>query len=186
MKIFFTQNLDCFQIVYIFVLSIRRYDVSDIWGQPAYEIAAQAISVIKSKIKKTTVMAKQILLPTEIRTQMATTFKVTRAVLDRALGYRGNSSRDRMLRAAALERGGVIYLGERVANGFMPAVDTVGGGRVLVQRLTDRVVLRINRDSDSVSLLVDGQEVMARDGVTLRQWGDILYSLRHLYDRLNA
>ncbi len=117
---------------------------------------------------------------------MATTFKVTRTALDRALKYQGNSSRDRMLRAAALERGGVTYLGERVYNGFMPAVDTSCSDRVLVQRLTDRVSLRINMDGDSVRLFVDGQEVMAQEGVTLRQWGDILYSLRHLYDKLNA
>ncbi|MDE6482565.1 MAG: hypothetical protein K2L01_02220 [Rikenellaceae bacterium] len=131
-------------------------------------------------------MAKQILLPSEVRAQMATTFKVTRTALDRALKYQGNSSRDRMLRAAALERGGVTYLGERVYNGFMPAVDTSCSDRVLVQRLTDRVSLRINMDGDSVRLFVDGQEVMAQEGVTLRQWGDILYSLRHLYDKLNA
>lgn len=131
-------------------------------------------------------MAKQILLPAEVRTQMAATFKVTRAVLDRALRYQGGGPRDRMLRAAALERGGVIYLGERASNGFMPKADTVGNDRVLIQRLTERVLLHIDRDTDSVRLFVDGQEVMTQEEVTLRQWGDILYSLRHLYDKLNA
>lgn len=60
-------------------------------------------------------MAKQILLPTEVRTQIATTFKISRTALERALKYQGNSSRDRMLRAATLERGGVTYLGESVS-----------------------------------------------------------------------
>ena len=118
--------------------------------------------------------------------KMAATFKTTRAVVDRALKYQGNSSRDRMLRAAALERGGVIYLGERSSNGFMPKIDTDGNDRVLIQRLTDKIVLRIDRDTDGVRLMIDGDEVMAQEGVTLKQWGDILYSLRHLYDRLNA
>ena len=131
-------------------------------------------------------MAKQILLPTEVRTQIATTFKISRTALERALKYQGNSSRDRMLRAAALERGGVAYLGESVSNGFMPKVETVGNYRVLTQRLTDRVALRINRETDTVSLLIDGQEAMTQKEVTLKQWGDILYSLRHLYDKLNS
>ena len=136
--------------------------------------------------KKTTIMAKQILLPTEVRTQIATTFKISRTALERALKYQGNSSRDRMLRAAALERGGVTYLGESASNGFMPKVETVGNYRVLTQRLTDRVALRINRETDTVSLLIDGQEAMTQKEVTLKQWGDILYSLRHLYDKLNS
>ncbi|MCX4358880.1 MAG: hypothetical protein OSJ22_04520 [Rikenellaceae bacterium] len=131
-------------------------------------------------------MAKQILLPTEVRTQIATTFKISRTALERALKYQGNSSRDRMLRAAALERDGVTYLGESVSNGFMPKVETVGNYRVLTQRLTDRVALRINRETDTVSLLIDGQEAMTQKEVTLKQWGDILYSLRHLYDKLNS
>lgn len=131
-------------------------------------------------------MAKQILLPTEVRTQIATTFKISRTALERALKYQGNSSRDRMLRAAALERDGVTYLGESVSNGFMPKVETVGNYRVLTQRLTDRVALRINRETDTVSLLIDGQEAMTQKDVTLKQWGDILYSLRHLYDKLNS
>ena len=88
--------------------------------------------------------------------------------------------------AAALERDGVTYLGESVSNGFMPKVETVGNYRVLTQRLTDRVALRINRETDTVSLLIDGQEAMTQKEVTLKQWGDILYSLRHLYDKLNS
>lgn len=131
-------------------------------------------------------MAKQILLPTEVRTQIATTFKISRTALERALKYQGNSSRDRMLRAATLERGGVTYLGESVSNGFMPKAETVGNYRVLTQRLTDRVALRINRETDTVILLIDGQEAMTQKEVTLKQWGDILYSLRHLYDKLNS
>ena len=42
---------------------------------------------------------------------MVKTFKITRSTLDRALKYKGNSARDNMLRKAAFQRGGVIYLG---------------------------------------------------------------------------
>lgn len=54
---------------------------------------------------------KQILLPTTVRMEMVKTFKITRSTLDRALKYKGNSARDNMLRKAAFQRGGVIYLG---------------------------------------------------------------------------
>ena len=61
---------------------------------------------------------KQILLPTTVRMEMVKTFKITRSTLDRALKYKGNSARDNMLRKAAFQRGGVIYLGITAPNHF--------------------------------------------------------------------
>ena len=59
-------------------------------------------------------MRKQILLPPSVFRELYQTFKVHRVILSRALKYERNSKRDQMLRAAALERGGLIYTGERV------------------------------------------------------------------------
>ena len=58
-------------------------------------------------------MRKQILLPPSVFRELYQTFKVHRVILSRALKYERNSKRDQMLRAAALERGGLIYTGER-------------------------------------------------------------------------
>ena len=55
---------------------------------------------------------------------MVKTFKITRSTLDRALKYKGNSARDNMLRKAAFQRGGVIYLGITAPKGYLPDVDT--------------------------------------------------------------
>ena len=56
-------------------------------------------------------MRKQILLPPSVFRELYQTFKVHRVILSRALKYERNSKRDQMLRAAALERGGLIYTG---------------------------------------------------------------------------
>ena len=68
-------------------------------------------------------MTRQILLPTSVRMEMVKTFKITRSTLDRALKYKGNSARDNMLRKAAFQRGGVIYLGITAPKGYLPDVD---------------------------------------------------------------
>ncbi len=57
-------------------------------------------------------MTRQILLPASVLREMRETFKVGRNVLRRALNYERNSDRAKALRAAALERGGLIYTGE--------------------------------------------------------------------------
>lgn len=56
-------------------------------------------------------MTRQILLPASVLREMRETFKVGRNVLRRALNYERNSDRAKALRAAALERGGLIYTG---------------------------------------------------------------------------
>ena len=69
-------------------------------------------------------MRKQILLPPSVFRELYQTFKVHRVILSRALKYERNSKRDQMLRAAALERGGLIYTGERAPQGYCPNVET--------------------------------------------------------------
>lgn len=56
-------------------------------------------------------MKNQILLPTSIKRELRQTFKATRNELDRALKYKLNSDRAKTLRAAAIERGAVLYNG---------------------------------------------------------------------------
>lgn len=54
-------------------------------------------------------MAKQILLPREKKAEIIKMYKTTRVTLWSALRFDTNSELAKKLRAAALERGGVIY-----------------------------------------------------------------------------
>lgn len=57
-------------------------------------------------------MAKQILLPTAVKTELANAFKIDRMTLDRALKYTINSPRSIMIREAAIQRGGRVFTGQ--------------------------------------------------------------------------
>lgn len=54
-------------------------------------------------------MAKQILLPPAKKAEIIKAFKTTRVTLRSALRFETNSNFANVLRAAAIERGGVIY-----------------------------------------------------------------------------
>ena len=133
-------------------------------------------------------MTKQILLPTSVFRELYQTFKVHRGVLGRALKYERNSKRDQMLRAAALERGGLIYTGEHAPADFCPAAETrfdhVRG--MLYQTLGNRVELQVNMDTKVATIVIDGEVMATFDDMTIDTWGDVLYSLQKIYNQLNA
>ena len=91
---------------------------------------------------------KQILLPTTVRMEMVKTFKITRSTLDRALKYKGNSARDNMLRKAAFQRGGVIYLGITAPKGYLPDVDTTFENGCMRQRFGRRIEVVVHLESN--------------------------------------
>lgn len=133
-------------------------------------------------------MRKQILLPPPVFRELYETFKVHRVILSRALKYERNSKRDRLLRSAALERGGLIYTGEHAPRGFCPDVETrfdhVQG--MIYQSFGDRVELQVNRETDTATIIIDNEVVATFDHMTLASWSDALYSLQKIYNRLNA
>lgn len=133
-------------------------------------------------------MAKQILLPTAVKSEMVQTFKITRMTLDRALKYTIHSARSKVLRAAALQRGGVIYTGIIAPKGYLPDVETtfdqVRG--IIHQTLGPRVELEISRETDRATLFIDGEMVTTFDNMTVAAWGNVLYSLQQIYYRLNS
>lgn len=138
---------------------------------------------VTEKINKT-MKAKQILLPTAVRMEMVRTFKITRTTLDRALKYNGNSARDNMLRAAALQRGGVIYLGVPAPNGYVPEVATTFKNGYMRQRFGERLEVVLHLESNKASLKIDGREAARFDGLTVGAWGNMLYSLQQIYNKL--
>lgn len=119
---------------------------------------------------------------------MRETFKVGRNVLRRALNYERNSDRAKALRAAALERGGLIYAGKPAPKDYRPNVETrydqVRG--VMYQNFGDRVELQVDRETNAATIIIDHEPVATFNDITLGAWGDVLYSLQNIYNQLNA
>lgn len=141
-------------------------------------------SKVKEKIKKK-MKARQILLPTSVRMEMVRTFKITRSTLDRALKYTGNSARDNMLRAAAFKRGGVIYLGLPAPTGYIPDVATSFENGYMRQKFGERLEVILHLETNKAILKIDGQEAAKFEGLTVGAWGNMLYSLQQIYNRIS-
>jgi len=133
-------------------------------------------------------MGKQILLPLSVQKELNTEHKCSENELRRALNYQRNSKRAKMLRVAALERGGLIYTSAHAPSGYCPNVDTRHdhAKRVMSQMIGERVELQVSRDRNTATIIIDGEEVATFDGMTISSWGDVLYSLQQVYNQLIA
>lgn len=133
-------------------------------------------------------MKKQILLPTAKLRELREAFNVGRNDLRRALNYDRNSDRARMLRAAALERGGLIYTGEHAPQGYCPNVETKHDQArgMMYQTFGDRVELQVSRETNVATIVIDNEPVATFNNMTLGTWGDVLFSLQKIYNQLNA
>ncbi len=132
--------------------------------------------------------SKEILLPSSVRREMNATFKCGRNELSRALTYERNSSRAKMLRAAAMERGGLIYTGVKAPNGYCPDIETkVDHVREIIhQQLGRRVELEVGIKTGVITILIDGAPVATLEDATLDTWADAVYSLQQTHNQLNA
>ncbi len=131
-------------------------------------------------------MEKQILLPPAVKREILDTFKASRSELGRALTYKRNSSRAKVLRAAALQRGGLIYTGAIAPKNYMPNVDTRHDHTqgVMHQFFGNRVELCVSRETNIAKIIIDGSTVATFDDMTLENWGSVLYSLQMIYNQL--
>lgn len=129
-------------------------------------------------------MKTQILLPASVLREMRSTFKVHQVVLNRALRYAGNSARDNMLRQAALQRGGMIYRGITAPKGYIPDVDTTFENGYMHQWFGRRIEVVVHMESNKTVINIDGRQVASFDDLTLSSWGNMLYALQMIYNRL--
>ena len=67
---------------------------------------------------------KLIYLPVEIKKEIIKSFKTTKETLWAALNYKTDSNFARMLRAAAFERGGVLYPDPKRTADYVPQCET--------------------------------------------------------------
>lgn len=113
-------------------------------------------------------MEKQIFLPSMEKKKLERDFKTSRPTVWAALNYTTNSKFAKMLRAAALQRGGVIY-GDKVAPPwYMPVCESHKiGDRIYTQTFGDKVHLTLNWVTGLVVLKANGEEINRWDNPLL-------------------
>lgn len=131
-------------------------------------------------------MKKQILLPRAVLRELRETFKVHQVVLDRALKYERNSRRDNMLRKAALQRGGVIYLGIKAPTNYLPDVETTFNTGYMRQKFGSDIEVILDLNSNKAIIEIYKQPVASFSDCTVETWGNMLYSLQQIYNKLNS
>lgn len=131
---------------------------------------------------------KQIFLPVEIKKEIIKTFKTTKETLWAALNYKTDSNFARMLRAAAFERGGVLYPDPKRSNRYVPECDTVfnTSEKTMVQSFGVRVKLVANLSSGELSLFVDGEQKATFDNPHLDELSNIQVTAQNLANELST
>lgn len=100
---------------------------------------------------------KQIFLPVEIKKEIIKTFKTTKETLWAALTFKTDSNFARMLRAAAYQRGGVLYPDPKRSEGYIPQCETVFTAEgTMIQTFGTQVKLLGNMKNGEICLYVDG------------------------------
>lgn len=129
---------------------------------------------------------KQIFLPVEIKKEMIKTFKTTKETLWAALNFRTDSNFARMLRAAAYERGGVLYPDPKRSSGSVPQCETVfnTSEKTMVQSFGNRVKLVANLSGGELSLFVDGEQKATFDNPKLDELSNIQAMAQNIADEL--
>lgn len=127
-------------------------------------------------------MAKQIFLPDEVKKEVAKTFKVSYVTLWNALTFKTRSDRARMLRAAALQRGGVMYDPDKATPNFTTSFETSEG--TMTQMFSERVYLAANLKSNIVKVYQDNEVINVHENVTLADLAAIQDYVQNIANQL--
>lgn len=130
---------------------------------------------------------KQIFLPVEIKKEMIKTFKTTKETLWAALNFRTDSNFARMLRAAAYERGGVLYPDPKRAINYAPLCETIfnTAENTMIQSFGVRVKLVANLSNGDTSIFVDGEQKASFAIPGLNELTEIQVTAQNLADELS-
>lgn len=132
-------------------------------------------------------MEKQILLPVTVLRELKDTFKVGRNDLRRALNYERNSKRAKMLRSAALERGGLIYTKGGTGEGCH-LVSVEGGtenGRRIYRLFKQGMELEVDCGMEHLTVK-SGEIVCMVCDVDVQSWKEVLYFVQKVYNGWNS
>ena len=131
---------------------------------------------------------KLIYLPVEIKKEIIKSFKTTKETLWAALNYKTDSNFARMLRAAAFERGGVLYPDPKRTADYVPQCETTfnTSEKTMVQNFGVRVKLIGNLSSGELSLFVDGEQKATFANPHLDELSDIQLTAQNLANELST
>lgn len=131
---------------------------------------------------------KLIYLPVEIKKEIIKSFKTTKETLWAALNYKTDSNFARMLRAAAFERGGVLYPDPKRTADYVPQCETTfnTSEKTMVQSFGVRVKLVGNLSSGELSLFVDGEQKATFANPHLDELSDIQLTAQNLANELST
>ncbi|MFI3302768.1 MAG: hypothetical protein SNI18_06325 [Rikenellaceae bacterium] len=130
-------------------------------------------------------IVKLIVLSSQARQEIATSFKVSRQTVWAALSYKTNSSRAKMLRTAALHRHGVVvdfHLG--VTEGCIFDTYWSEVPHQMIQVFHDRVQLVVDIATSRGAIEVDGVEVKEFQAVSLKTIPELQNCAREIVNNL--
>lgn len=130
-------------------------------------------------------MDRQIFLPTEVKKEMIKTFKTNKVTLWSALNFDTNSSFAKLLRAAAIERGGVLYTGRKRPEYSPECITTFEtADKTMTQVFSNRVYLVADLSTGGVNVYADGNLTDSYKDVTLLQLSSIQMDAEALSNQL--
>lgn len=131
-------------------------------------------------------MEKHIFLPSKEKQKLERDFKTSGPTVWAALRYKTNSRFAKMLRAVALQRGGVVYDESKAAPGYTPDCVTTfeTADKTMTQRFSDRAFLIADMGTGNVTVYADGEPVQEYTNVYLNQLADIQANVQELAKRL--
>lgn len=131
-------------------------------------------------------MNKQIILSIDKKKELATMFGFSRQTIWAALHFRTNSRKANMIRAAALQRGGILIGGTKCVNGITPNVTTEfnTSEKLMVQTFTERVKLVADLASGLVNVYADGEVVDSYPDPCISQLLVIQKKVQHIANQL--
>lgn len=129
-------------------------------------------------------MNKQIILSDEKKKELSATFGYSRQTVWAALKYKTKSPVSNMLRAAALERGGIL-IGENT-NKITPEFETrfFTAEQLMVQKFNLRVMLVADLATGDVKVYVDGEIVETYPNPKISELLAIQENVQHIANQL--
>ena len=130
-------------------------------------------------------MEKQILLPRKQATQLISEFQTDKVTMYRALTFQRNSSKAKVLRAAALQKGGLLYTGyARI--GFAPDCSTKflhSEGRI-IQGFGEGISVEIDVNKNQAMIITPSGNEVVIPNMTVAKWNRLLYCVQLVVNEL--
>jgi hypothetical protein len=129
---------------------------------------------------------KQIFIPIEIKKEILQEFKVSNVTLWSALQYTTNSGKAKMLRSAALQRGGVIYTGSKPDPGFISDchITFETADNTMTQLFSNKVSVVVDFTHKTVTMYADGKVESTYENATIEEFGEIQMAAMDLANKI--